>query len=1672
MNKKIFSKILAIMLIINLTFANFLYTAVYAINVNYEAQETSINKTDVSFDAYFISEEGQKTHTKVTDMNNNELKLFLSFSVTKGYLKEATVKISNANFKLIEGQALPNGVQSIDARNNTITLNQINKGETREIELPIEIIKDEKFSLNNFSKDAEVRLTGIFVNNYAKEIKVEKSIIVNLALSEEAESNLTGKISKYAVFEEDNKKKALIQLTISSKVVDNLLPVKSTEIGLTVPRLFGNEPEKASVTASSTKATNGDDGTAFNENNYKYSNGILSLKVVNEPDGNREVSWVKDATDEYIINLIYDLEEKLDTDTDSKLDIGEAQHDSTNRIPLSEALSQKNDTNVVKNDTISQENNVNEGSVSKEKLKEDDNKIDLTIVSRLSLYNSEERNIDKEISGELTLPEPSDNVISYEINNKEKEIAKGYMQVENAAGTEYKQEIKVNIGYNPTINNIEINKSKEYYTDQEGRNYLATTYYKKIAVNRVNLVKILGESGKIDIISNGVTLATLSKDKTSYVFEQEISDITILTNAPIAEGILTIETDKYIKSLEYNEEIIRNINKLTTSIIGKARLIEEEVSAEVSLVQPTLQISSSISNSNLSTVIENENVEMRVSLQTNNNTDVLFKNPIIEIELPSYIQEIKFKKINVLYNTELQAKAGDVIINENGNKVIKIILEGEQTKFNDILSVEGTTLIILANITVDKTAPSITEKMNVKVTNNNGEIAETSSNITYMAPTGIITLNSISGFNNEQNELTSMSGEEEIGKIDVLAKSRVATETITIINNNDYKCGDVAILGRTPTEGNKSLSTNNDLGSTFTAEMVSTIKAVEGVSNDKISVYYSENENATKDLNNSNNGWTDNLKSLENVKSYLIQVQDEMEKGDKLVFSYDVEIPEQLSREESTYSAYQVSHTNLDGALQGVSETTTAPVVGLSTGTGPELKVELSADVANGAKVKEGQRIEYTVKLTNTGKTDVNDITVEVPIPEGSYYTTLEDDAGNYIYETDPTVEKYTDIVKSLAVGASIEKKFVLTVGDIIESSDEDLEDSDEGLENSTTVEVEATALAYDNGTPIKFTSNKMVNEKVKAYFDLELKLGDISTLETGKNITCFLDINKLGIEDLNNVQIDFEIPSGLKYVSSNYSEETVKQKIEGSKITWSMDKLSSSEYLSVTLEIEEIKEDKTMSLKMIGKCNEFNGTIESNTETITLGKPKLEISHSSNNSNGYMTEGDEIVYTITVKNTGVGTAYNTKITDYASEGLTLKTAKCTLGDKTDTYNMSGNTYNFKRDIPGNSTLIIELTARAEELEEDETERTLSNRFEVKADNTDKLSSSTIEHKINKKAYTIDDNDEVIETNSISGLAWLDENGNGIRDLNEKLLSEIPVILVNEKGQTVASGITDQNGAYIFNNLTTGNYIVVFLYDMANYDVTSYGAEDQTKNNDAVTMNINIEGTKTPCAATNVITLTSNVYNIDLGLKINPKFDLSLTKTISKITVKTSKGTTTNTYNNAKLQKVEIPSKYLQGATVTVEYAITVTNSGAIPGYASRIVDYLSSTDLKFNSETNSDWYLGTDGNIYNSSLANKILQPGESTTLRLVLTKQVTENNTGLTNNTAEIYEAYNDAGLEDYNSTPANKVQNENDLGQADIIIGIKTGVVLYIGFAIIFTSIMAVGIYIVNKKVINKV
>ena len=163
-------------------------------------------------------------------------------------------------------------------------------------------------------------------------------------------------------------------------------------------------------------------------------------------------------------------------------------------------------------------------------------------------------------------------------------------------------------------------------------------------------------------------------------------------------------------------------------------------------------------------------------------------------------------------------------------------------------------------------------------------------------------------------------------------------------------------------------------------------------------------------------------------------------------------------------------------------------------------------------------------------------------------------------------------------------------------------------------------------------------------------------------------------------------------------------------------------------------------------------------------------------------------------------------------------------------------------------------------------------------------------------------------------------------------------------------------------------------------------------------------------------------------------------------------------------------SKQLSNTSVVVEYKIKVTNDGEVAGYIKKIQDYVSS-DFKFSSELNKDWYQsGSD--LYNNSLANVKLEPGQSKEITLILTKQMTENNTGLINNTAEIAESYNEQGLKDNDSTEGNRVKGEDDMGSADLILSIKTGQVVETILVILSTIIIiGAGAYIITRKVLNK-
>ena len=244
-------------------------------------------------------------------------------------------------------------------------------------------------------------------------------------------------------------------------------------------------------------------------------------------------------------------------------------------------------------------------------------------------------------------------------------------------------------------------------------------------------------------------------------------------------------------------------------------------------------------------------------------------------------------------------------------------------------------------------------------------------------------------------------------------------------------------------------------------------------------------------------------------------------------------------------------------------------------------------------------------------------------------------------------------------------------------------------------------------------------------------------------------------------------------------------------------------------------------------------------------------------------------------------------------------------------------------------------------------------------------------------------------------------------------------------------------------------------------------------NSDVISTRIEQDGSYRNGAVTDVITINEgSISNIDIGLVEAMKFDLSLDMGITRVTIQNSQGTRTTNYDMTKFTRAEVSQRFLAGSEIYIEYTMVVTNEGEVAGYASTIVDYIPE-GMNFNSSLNSNWYTGNDGNLYSTALSDREIAPGESVSLTLVLSKTMTNENTGTVSNTAEIATDYNIYGISDMDSTPGNNNQNEDDFSRADCILSVATGGV-WIYASVIITTALLVGtaVFIIVLKRKNRV
>ena len=1295
----------------------------------------------------------------------------------------------------------------------------------------------------------------------------------------------------------------------------------------------------------------------------------------------------------------------------------------------------------------------------------DASKVEINANSEIIVHNNGTKYTAKYTKG-IENSEPNGIIIA-QSNIESQGIYKG--QIVSNVSTQYNSKSSIKIT-NADISEKIVIKETPDVLKTENSELAINTKYLSTKINKEKMLGIFGQDASI-LIESGETSVTVNKESETdengnivITYEKPISEITVTTSKPKTTGIFEIENTKEITENTYTMAQLSEVKALKTknTVTGITNINSVEKTVVENSSESSIEVKDTVSKAEftvnkdtLSTMTQNKNVVLGVKLITNGVQYDLYKNPTIKIQLPASVDSVVVNSVKSLYAEEFKVNSKY----DNKSKVIELNLTGEQTTKPET---EATQLYLQfdLDITLSKLASSKKDKIMMTYTNENATqydneidgIGTIEKEIEISAPSGLITMHNSSTYNIEG--IKGISEEKQLVQISNEDAGKEVSFNIALVNNIGKDAKNVRIFGKLPTKGNK-------ISGEEEANTLETILKSVDIKN--ATIYYSENANATTDTGSAANGWTTTMSS--NTKVFLI-VLEQLAKESNYTASYSVQMPTPIQKDATSYTEYEVTYdTDTDKNLK-----TRSTSIGFATPTEIKLETSITAQVGkdtinNGDTIKAGEVIKYTMTVKNNGAQKLENIDIKSNVPDGTVYVTPVENyqhAGKIYYQEHEDISEIKETISSLEAGKTYTKTYEVRVKSDITSEKQ--------ITNKT--------IATCNGTNTESTelTNKVVQSNVRVTIKKVNENEDI--LKPSGTVEYMVIVENLTSNDLNNLKLKFTsnnfeakcLSADDIYVINEDIPETIEiEKIQGNGFVW----------YKFQGEIQK-DADKLDAIAVVNDSE--NNIYRSNRLEDELPKIGAKISLSSPQDKAYIKEGDIVEYNINIENTGdFKTVF--EVVDSVSEYLAIQAIyendnivlQSTETSNEETYvSTIDNNVSHKVSLDVGGKITIKIISIVKDATEDIDALPITNKAEAKVNQVTKATSEEVTHILKLTSENV--------KNVINGKAWLDENLNGAKDNDEAPLKGIKVrlydvstndYLKNTDGEIIETE-TNEKGEYGFTKIPNGQYIVLFEYDTNEYEPTYYMKDgvDDSINSKAVLNNITINGEDVTCAVTDTINLEESISNINIGLKKKLNFDLQLDKYISKVSVQNAKGTKSYDYTDSTFAKVEINRKQVAGSVVVLEYTIKVKNNGEVTGVVNSVVDYLSN-GLTFSSELNPDWYLS--GNeLYTNKFANEQINPGEEKEVKLVLTKTMTNDNTGVVNNRAEIADAYNEYGIADSNSTPNNNMAGENDFGSADVIIGISTGgtILAYVILVIINTILIAIAIKLMIKNNIIKI
>ena len=304
--------------------------------------------------------------------------------------------------------------------------------------------------------------------------------------------------------------------------------------------------------------------------------------------------------------------------------------------------------------------------------------------------------------------------------------------------------------------------------------------------------------------------------------------------------------------------------------------------------------------------------------------------------------------------------------------------------------------------------------------------------------------------------------------------------------------------------------------------------------------------------------------------------------------------------------------------VSGYGNVTNSLVVGNKTAgvnvTVPEIIPDKTANISN---PNFGDNVNYTVTVTNDGIGDAKDVVVRDILGEG---LTFVDATGNYTFDKDSrTVTWIVDLAKG----------------------------------ESRTFYVNAIVSGYGNVTNSLVVGNKTAGVNVTVPEIIPDKTANISNPNFGDNVNYTVTVTNDGIGDAKDVVVRDVLGEGLKFVSAtgNYTFDEATH-----TVTWIVDLAKGeSKVFSVIATVS-------------GYGNVTNSLVVGN-KTAGVNVTVPEINPDKTVDNEIPNFGDNVTYTVTVTNDGIGDANNVVITDVLDKGLKFlnATGNFTYDEKTGT---------------------------------------------------------------------------------------------------------------------------------------------------------------------------------------------------------------------------------------------------------------------------------------------------------------------------------------------------------------------------------------------------------------------